>query len=191
MSLARRILFEKRRVIWPIAAGVVVNVGLFLLLVYPLSRKVSGGETEARAAASALAAARRDYAAAKATVSGKKTADEELRKFYKDVLPPDESGARRITYLKIYELARESNLRLERRNYDQSQERGSELGKLTATIELSGEYRDVRRFIYALETSTDFLVLENVALSQGEDKSRGLNVAVQVSTYYWAGGNGN
>lgn len=190
MSVARRVLVEKRRVIWPIVALIVVNVGLFLLVVFPLSRKVAGGETQAQAAAAALSAARQDYAAARATVTGKATADAELKKFYKDVLPPDASGARRITYLKIDQLASRSNLRLERRTYDQSQERGSELGKLTATVVLSGDYRDIRRFIYALETSPEFLVLENVALSQGGERETGLNVTVQVATYYRAEGDG-
>lgn len=191
MTVARRVLVEKRRIIWPIVVAVVVNVLLFLLVVFPLSRKVTGGEAQAQTAAAALAAARRDYAAARATVSGKITADAELQKFYKDVLPPDASGARRITYLKIDQLARQANLRLERRSYDQAQERGSELGKLTATVVLSGEYRDIRRFIYALETSPEFLVLENVALSQTESGGRGVDVTVQVATYYRAGANGD
>jgi Tfp pilus assembly protein PilO len=191
MSVARRVLVEKRRVIWPIVAAVVVNVALFVLVVFPLSRKVSGGEAQAQAAAAALAAARQDYAAARATVTGKAAADAELQKFYKDVLPPDYSGARRITHLKMYQIARQANLQLERRDYDTTQERGSDLGKLTTTIVLSGEYRDIRRFIYALETSPEFLVVENVALSQGTERERGLNVTVQVATYYRAGGNGD
>ena len=46
--------------------------------------------------ATELAAAMRDEANAKATVTGKGQADAELQKFYRDVLPPDQSGARRI-----------------------------------------------------------------------------------------------
>ena len=191
MTTARRVLAEKRRVIWPILVGVVVNVLLFLLVVFPLSRKVAGGEAEAQAASAALASARQDYAAARATVTGKDTADAELQKFYKDVLPPDYSGARRITFLKIAQLAQQTNLRLDRRNYNESQERGSVLAKLTTTVVLAGEYRDIRRFIYALETSPEFLVIDNVALTQAEDRERGLNVTVQVATYYRAGGNGD
>ncbi len=191
MTTARRVLVEKRRVIWPIVAAVVLNIALFLLVVFPLSRKVAGGEAQAQTSAEALAAARQDYTAARATVTGKITADAELRKFYKDVLPPDYSGARRVTYLKIAQLAQQANLRLDRRNYDDTQERGSELEKLTTTVVLSGDYRDIRRFIYALETSPEFLVLENVALSQGDQRDRGLNVTVQVATYFRVGGNGD
>ena len=60
-------------------------------------------------------AARRDFAAARATVTGKGQADQELEKFYTDVLPPDVSGARRITFLRIEQLAQQVLvLRLER-----------------------------------------------------------------------------
>ena len=191
MSLAQRILVEKRSVIWPIAAALVLNIALLAFVIFPLSRKVAGGEAQARAAAASLASARQEYAAARATVSGKATADAELKKFYKDVLPPDLSGARRITYLKIDQLARQANLRVQRETVDTRQERGSDLGKLTLTTVLSGEYGGIRRFIYSLETAPEFLVLENVALSQGEDKERALNVTIQVATYYRAGGNGD
>lgn len=191
MILVRRVLVEKRRVIWPIVVVLVVNIAVFLLVVFPLSRKVAAGEANAGAAAAALAGARKDYDAARATVSGKASADAELQKFYKDILPPDASGARRITYLKIDQLARQTNLRLDRRQYDQSQERGSDLGRLMTTVVLDGEYRDIRRFIYALETSPEFLVLENVALLQGEERDRTLNLTVQVSTYFRVGGNGD
>ena len=43
---ARRILTEKRRLIWPIAIALLVNVALFAIVVYPLSKKVAGGEQE-------------------------------------------------------------------------------------------------------------------------------------------------
>ena len=78
---------------------------LFAIVVYPLSKKVAGGEQQSRAAASALTAARRDYDAARATVKGKGQADQELQKFYTDVLPPDLSAARRATFLRIEQLA--------------------------------------------------------------------------------------
>jgi Tfp pilus assembly protein PilO len=181
---ARRVLAEKRSLIIPLVIAVVVNVALYALVVYPLSNKVAGGEQAAQASSSALQAATRDYAAAKATVAGKGQADEELRKFYSDVLPPDISGARRITFLRMEQLARQCSLRLERETSDPKPERDSQLVKFTYTASLSGEYRNIRRFIHELETAPEFLVLENVELSQSETENRGLNVNVQIATYY-------
>jgi Tfp pilus assembly protein PilO len=186
----RRVFTEKRSLIVPLVIAVVVNVALYAVIVYPLSKKVSGGEQAAAASLAALDAAKRDYAAARATVAGKGQADDELRKFYNDVLPPDMSGARRITFLRMEQLARQCSLRLERETSDPKPERDSQLVKFTYTASLSGEYRNIRRFIHELETAPEFLVLENVELSQSETENRGLNVNVQIATYYRAATNG-
>src|SRR6476661_608075 len=186
-----RIVQEKRALIWPILVALIVNAVVYAILVYPLSKKVAGGEQAADASAAALAAARRDYAAARATVAGKGQADVELQKFYSEVLPPDISGARRITFLRMEKLAEQCNLRLQRETSEPNPQRDSPLVKFTYTAALSGEYRNIRRFIHELETAPEFLVLENVELSQGSLESRGLNVNLQIATYYRAEANGN
>ncbi len=191
MTDARRVMAEKRRLILPIVIALVVNVVLFAIVLYPLSKKVAGGEQQAQAATVALNAARRDHDAARATVKGKGQADQELQKFYTDVLPPDMSAARRITFLRIQQLAQQSNLRLERETSDPKPQRDSQLVKFTFHAALSGEYRNIRRFIHQLETAPEFLVLENVGLTQSEVENRGLNVSVDIATYYRAAANGN
>jgi Tfp pilus assembly protein PilO len=186
MSLFQRVVTEKRRFIYPLLTVIVVNVVLFLAVVYPLSARAARGEASANAATQARAAAQRDYDSARATVSGKTSAEAELEKFYTTVLPPDESAARRITFLKIEQLERKTNLRQERRAFEVTQDRGSALGKLTITTVLTGQYRDVRRFIYEVETAPEFLVLENVSVSQGAESDRPLNVTVRIATYFRA-----
>jgi len=191
MTDARRVLTEKRRLILPIVIALVVNIALFAIVVYPLSKKVAGGEQQSKAATSALTAAKRDYDAARATVAGKGQADQELQKFYSGVLPPDLSAARRATFLRIEQLAQKSNLRLERETSDPKPQRDSQLVKFTYRASLSGEYRNIRHFIHELETAPEFLVLENVELTQSEIENRGLNVSVDIATYYRTGANGN
>ena len=188
----RRVMQEKRRLIWPVGVALALNAVLFALVVFPLSRKVDSGEQEAAAAEAALLTAKRDYANARQTVTGKTQADAELAKFYKDVLPPDLSGARRITYLRIPQLAQRTNLRLETQSSAPSEVRGGDLGKLTQQAVLKGDYRDIRRFVHELETAPEFLVLEHVELTQNEnDADKGITVTIQVATYFRAGGNGN
>jgi Tfp pilus assembly protein PilO len=192
MTDVRRVLAEKRRLILPLIVALIVNIALSALVLYPLSKKVAGSEQQARAASTALTAAKRDYEAARATVKGKAQADQELQKFYSDVLPPDLSAARRATFLRIEQLAQKSNLRLERETTsDPKPQRDSQLVKFTYRAYLSGEYRNIRHFIHELETAPEFLVLENVALTQSELENRGLNVSVDIATYYRAGANGN
>ncbi len=191
MTLARRVFAEKRQIIYPLIGALVLNLAVFAAVVYPLSRKVAGGQQQASNAAAALAAARADYQAARATVTGKDSADAELKKFYGAVLPPDQSEARRITYGKIDKLASAADVQTGQQVYEVKPERDSDLSKWTATVVLTGEYRNIRRLIYELETAPEFLILENVALSQGLERDQGLNVVVRVATYFRAGGDGN
>jgi Tfp pilus assembly protein PilO len=192
MMTFRRILTEKRSLIWPLALVLVANGLVYALVVYPLSQKVELGEQEAAGANHALLMARREHANARATVTGKGQADAELKKFYSDVLPPDLSGARRITYLPLEHLAEESNLRLLRQALSPDERGRGPLAKLTTTATLTGEYRDIRKFLHQLETRPEFIVLENVDLSQTDSEmSRGITVTVQVATYFRTGGDGN
>ncbi len=190
MSPVGRVFQEKRALIWPIAIALVINLAVYAMVVYPLAQKVANGEQAAQASAAALAAARRDYAAARSTVAGKGQADIELQKFYGDVLPPDVSGARRITFRRIEQMARKAGLRLERETSSPQPQRESRLVKFTYTAVLSGDYRNIRRFIHDLETAPEFLVLENVQVSQGDLETRSLNVTVQIATYYRSGRDG-
>jgi Tfp pilus assembly protein PilO len=191
VTTAQRVLTEKRKLILPIAIAILVNLALFAMVVYPLSKKVAGGEQESRAATATLNAAKRDDQSARETVKGKGQADEELQKFYSEVLPPDMSAARRITFLRIQQLAQQCGLRVERTNSEAKPERNSQLVKFIYRAALSGEYRNIRRFIHEIETAPEFLVLENVELTQSEIENRGLNVNVDIATYYRTGANGN
>ncbi|HEY7497151.1 MAG TPA: hypothetical protein VH740_01490 [Vicinamibacterales bacterium] len=184
MTLFRRILDEKRRYVYPLVAAVVLNAALFAAIVYPLSLKVANGERDAAAAASARAAARAEYDTALATIRGKDSADKELKKFYSAVLPPDQSGARRLLTTNIEKFTASANVRELQQKFDATQERGSDLAKLTTTLVLVGEYRNIRKFIHELETAPEFLVLEDVQLSQGQEREQGLNVVLKVATYY-------
>lgn len=180
----RRVLSDKRHLIWPLAVALIGNAALLVLVVYPLSRKVAGGEQQAETVAAELDAARRDYAAARATVSGKQAADKALQQFYSAVLPPDLSGARRI-FTKVDPLLRTANLRRTQATQRETIVRDSQLGKLTMIVDFSGSYPEIRRFLHALETSPEFVVIENVELLQEEGEGRtGINVTVQIATYY-------
>jgi len=191
MTTLRRVLAEKRGLIYPLVAAVLLNAALFIAVVYPLSLKVANGARDAQAAANGRKAAQGEYDAARATVTGKAAADGELKKFYSAVLPPDLSAARRIVYAKMDKLASAASVTPARRDLEETQARGSDLGKLTATVVLVGEYRNIRRFIHDLETAPDFMILENVALSQGSDRDRGLTVIVKVATYFRIATDGN
>jgi Tfp pilus assembly protein PilO len=190
MTDVRRIMAEHRRAVWLIAAGLILNAALLALVVLPLSRKVSGGEEQARAVSTELLSARRDRDTARATVTGKGQADVELKRFYQNVLPSGQGGAWRTLYPSVDQLARKSNLVVLNQQIEPSNQR-RDLQKLTMTLNLTGEYPSIRRFIHQLETAPEFRVLESVALAQSAESERGLNVTAQISTYYRAKSDGD
>jgi Tfp pilus assembly protein PilO len=182
----KRITAEHRAWMLPIVIAIFVNIAIFVAVVFPLGRQVADLDQQARQVHATLAKARLDYQGARATAQGKVQADASLAKFYKDVLPQNASSARRITYLRLAQLASEANVRLERGDNAIEKQKGSSLEKLSTSYTLSGDYRDVRRFIYALETAPEFLVLESLTLRGGDQSGRGLAMTIGVATYYRA-----
>jgi hypothetical protein len=191
MTLWRRILVEKRAWLIPLALGVVVNIAIYLLVVYPLAVKSAGAEDRAAAAAQAVQAADRDFAAARNLVAGKTRAEQELATFYDKVLPADLPSARRLTYATLPSLARRSNVKfIDRRLSVEPLKKDDRLGILKIATQWQGDYESLRRFIYELERSPAFVIIDDVALAQS-DPSRPLTLSLQLSTYYRLGANGN
>jgi hypothetical protein len=183
----QRVMADKRHLILPLAIAIIANAVLYAVVVFPLSRQVAGAGNEARIAHEELNRARQDYQLAKATVSGKQQADAELKKFYQEVLPADQGTARRLTYTRLSQLANEANVRLEHGNNVVKPLKNSRLSKFTTTYTLTGAYRDVRRFIYSLETAPEFIVLENIGLSSSMDEqqqARSLAMTLDIATYF-------
>jgi Tfp pilus assembly protein PilO len=184
-----RVLTEKRSVLLPLAAVLFVNVAVYALVVYPLQTRAAGAADRAAAAAGALAQAEREQETARALVSGKDQADRELTTFYRKVLPSDISAARRLTYTRLPALARQTNVRYEARTTEADIERDSKLGRLKTKMVLQGEYPDLRQFVYELESSPEFVIIDDVVLQQA-DASKPLTLTLELSTYYRLGANG-
>ena len=186
MSLARRIVSEKRRILIPLAAALLVNIGVYTLVVYPLGVKSATAAERAVAAAAARQAAERDVASAGALVQGKARADEELATFYQKVLPSDSDEARRVTHSRLPALARKANMKFSEQRAEvdtQTQKESRQLGRVRTRIVLEGDYQSVRQFLYELETTPEFIIVDDVTLAQSE-ASKPLLLTVEVSTYY-------
>lgn len=185
-SLVRRIAREHRAWIWPLAILAGVNVVAVVLGVLPMSSAVTSSEQRSQEAAADATAAAAELAAATATREGRDTATRELNVFYTDVLPANVPEARRLLQLKIAQLAKAHEITFARSVASPESIRGSDLGRLKATIDLVGRYRDVRQFLYELETADDFVVVDAIQLSEGDDLSGPLDLTLEVSTYFKA-----
>jgi Tfp pilus assembly protein PilO len=183
-ALVARVLVERRRVLLPLGIAALVNLGVYALAVYPLSLKVASSERRAVTARAQLQAAEREDATTRTVLERAEQADADLQKFYRDTLPSSVEGARRMSYAKLASLADHHGLVIERRSYDRDTGYRGRLHKLKINMALSGEYRDIRAFLHALETSPEFVVIEDVSLSEGANPGAPLAVAVQLATYY-------
>ncbi len=176
--LLRRVLREHRAWIWPLAVLLGLNTLAMLLGILPMSRAVASSETRAVAASADAADAATELAAAKAARAGRDNATRELAIFHSEVLPAGVADARRLLQLRIAQLAREHDVTFARSIATPEAIRGSQLARLQASIELVGRYRDVRQFLYELETATDFVIVDSIVLAEGEDTNAPLNLTL-------------
>ena len=140
MTLLKRILFEKRSVVAPLALVLLVNLGVYAFVVYPLEAKAANAEERAAAAGQSLQSAKRDLASALALATGKTRADRELADFYQTVLPESFSVALRKTYLRVPSLARKLNVRFQRRDeeVDKATVKDQRYGRIRTRVQLQG-----------------------------------------------------
>ena len=182
--LLRRIIVEKRAVVLTLVIALAANVFAYLLVVRPLAVKSAGAADRARQSAVALAAAEKDLAAARALVSGKSEADQELSAFYQKVLPADLTSARRLTYASLPELAKKTGIRYEARSASNEEtEKDTKLGHMKIKMVLQGDYRNIRQFIYELESAPNFLIIDDLTI-QERSEGEAQMLTIDMSTYF-------
>lgn len=182
--LVSRILRENRKVLSLLAGGVVVNILLYGFGVYPLSQRVANVSDRNESAARALVAARQDNGAATGALAGKDRAVTELATFYTSVLPKDLASARRLTHLRIAQMARQHGLRYARATSEPVPERNSTLTRLKTDVSLGGTYGEIRSFVHTLETAPEFVVIDNIQLSENGVDGANLTITLALSTFY-------
>jgi Tfp pilus assembly protein PilO len=181
-----RIAYEWRRVLVPLAVLAVLDVAVYAFVVYPMALRVATAERRAASARQVLETARKDHALAQAVVKSSGLASKNLRRFYGEVLPSDLPAARRMTYARLAQLARETNLLYDRRSFEPDANYEGALDRMAITMDLEGEYRDIREFLYRLESSPEFVVIEGIALSSGTDEEAPLALTLRLATYFEA-----
>lgn len=183
-AIARRIAQEHGRLAAGLLVALAVNLLVYLFVVYPLAARVANVTARDQAGEAALASAQRLYGEAAGLMAGRARAETELATFYTDVLPRDLAGARRLTHLRLAEMAEAADLRYERATAEPGAERGSALTRLQIGLTLSGGYEAMRTFIYALDSAEEFVVVDSVMLTQGAGGDGALVVTMALSTYY-------
>lgn len=181
-----RALHEHRAWLVPLAIVLIVNLVVLVAVVMPLSRGVAQNEQRELAARQGLVAAEQDLKNAEGLRDSKAQATTDLDVFYREVLPQNVSAARRLLHIRLAQMAKEHDVSYEQGSTSLQVMKESTLSRLHVSMQLTGAYADVRSFLHALETAKDFVVVDNMVLSQGGEQGRATNLSLnlQVSTYY-------
>ena len=93
---------------------------------------------------------------------------------------------RLVPFLKdLYARTQEAGLTPDRISFTAQQEKKSDLAHFTASFSVTGQYQQIRKLVYLLEASPQFIVVEHLGL-RGRDDASSLEVTVQmmVGTYF-------
>lgn len=190
MRLWRRVYDERRRVVLPLVLLLVVNVAVLAIGVFPLRRAVASAEQDAAEASVKLRDANLALKRARDADGAKKRADVELAKFYTDILPASLSGSKgavRLASFWLQKVAADANVQFKSATaFTQERVKDSQLIRYSGQITLNGDYANFRKFLYEVETSQEFVIIEKVqisqpALAQGPGT---LEIELDVSTYF-------
>lgn len=181
-----RVARDYRLWILLVGAGLAINLAVLAFVVWPLSATADASARRATTAADTRRDAQAELTSAEGLRDGSAQAARDLERFYGEVLPPDLASARRLAHLKLSQMAREHNVTFQRSASTPEIIRGSSLERLSVSYALAGEYADVRALIYEMETAPDFLVIDDVFLSEGSEEQAPLTLTLNFSTFYLA-----
>lgn len=184
-----RVLSDQRHWLLPVGAILAINIVVLFAVVLPMRRSVEAGTEQANASAQALDAAIAELKDAEATRDGQVDASKDLDRFYGEVLPANFAAARRLTQLKLAQLARADEVRYRSGAATTESLRDSTLHRLRVECSLEGDWDDIRQLIYEIETGPDFMVIDNVSLTEGDSANAPLALRLEISTYYRVAGN--
>ena len=168
------------------------NLAAYALWVYPLGVKSAGAADRAAAATRSLQAAERELAAAARAGrrQGARRAGAARPSSTRCCRP---ICRRRATDLRDAAGAGEEDQRQDARSPLRSRprpEKNARLGLLKVHTAWQGDYESFRQFIYALESASPFVIIDDVSLAQN-DPTKPLTLTMELSTYYRLGANGN
>lgn len=187
MSLWRRVFAERRSILVPLLALLIIDGVLLGAVVFPLRNVVATGAEEALTARTTLAQANQRMKMMQAARTSRERAEKELATFYGSILPSTQAAASRVLLVEVARLAKENSLRLGARAWEEEKVKDTNLRRLTAKVDLIGDYGAILRFIYDVETSESFLVISSISLSQANRQagvSGMLQLSVEMATYY-------
>ena len=166
MTLLQADPAEKRALIVPLALALVVNVaGLRARRSYPLGGEVGRRGRPRRGRRAALQVAETRAAPARALVTGKARADEELATFYREGAagrPDRPRGDDLRERCRRWRSKTERPATRRAASRSTTPTKNARLGRMKIRMVLQGDYESLRQFIYELESAPEFVIIDDV-----------------------------
>ena len=166
-------LFQRHRRLKYPAVLTAVLIGLNLFLYYGL---VFPNQEKRMVAEQAWRQAREEFS----LMQRHQKAQEDLSRFRKLLLTKNEF-TKQVNHLS--DTAKRLDLNLPSVSYKPDSLQQEQLTKVNFSFKVIGRYEAIRRFIHAIETSSDFLIIEDLVLDQRAKGAGPLELQLKLATY--------
>jgi len=184
---ARRLRFDVRQagqqILVVLAVLFALNALAYFLFVRPKVREYGDLLESSRPRFEALEARRTQVLALEQYLTGVQQAQNDLRVFREQVLST--RGKRMVAVqAELAHLAEQFSIDLDAVTYENKDLREEELDRFAMVVPLEGGYANLRRFLEAVENSDEFLVVERVAIGEGQEGGVLLQLDITLATYF-------
>lgn len=187
-AAVRRARFDIReasaKIVVGMVAALIANAVVAVVVVRPVVVGYRQLTDQSSPAARAVGAREKAVAAREAYAASLVKARDDMRHFASDVLS---TRQRRMidVQLEITNLAKKFGIAAERVQYENSTIENEQLERFGSVIPLAGGYTNLRKFIQAVESSQNFLVIERVDLGSGKTGDS-VDLNITLATYFIA-----
>lgn len=84
----------------------------------------------------------------------------------------------------VYNKAERLNLLINSVSYQSSPLKGSGFVQVRVSMPVTGSYADIKRFVYDLETSPRFFIIENLSLGSGRGEEGDISLNLTVAAHF-------
>jgi len=165
-----------------LVAALAVNAAVSVLVVRPKVVHYRQLKDESSPQRQVVKVREKDVVAREAYRAGLEKARDDMKHLAADVLA---TRQRRMigVQLEVAKLAREFGIAADRVAYENPAPDDGALERFGIVVPLAGGYQNLRKFIHAVESSENFLVIERVALGTGKS-SDVVELNITLATYF-------
>ncbi|MDT8420644.1 MAG: type 4a pilus biogenesis protein PilO [Desulfuromonadales bacterium] len=160
------------------------NLGAFLLQSQLFEKQLQDVRSEVRERQHALRNLKQQKEAGSMPVSALTQVENQLAAFQKMIPPRSELSA----FIKeLFSYADSSKLEIKQINYQPAWDEELALLSYNLQFSVSGEYRQLKKFIHLLEGSERILIISDISLSGGEgrkEKNAEVSLRIQMKTFF-------